>query len=271
MKPYTGKVAFLTGASAGIGAALARELGRQGADVVLTARRAERLRAIAQEIEALGQRALAISADVTRDDGLRAAVMEARQELGRIDLVVANAGFGVVGPLDSLTLADYERQLDTNVLGVLRTIYATLDDLTQSRGRLVIVGSIAGYLTAPGASAYAMSKAAVGALARALRFELAGRGVSVTLVTPGFVESEIRRVDNQGVYHAGARDPIPGWLRMPAERAAKEIAVAALARRAEVTLTRHAKALLFVQRHAPWLLSGALRLGARARREPRAG
>jgi short-subunit dehydrogenase len=256
---FDGQAAFITGASSGIGAALAREFARQGADVVLTARRVDRLEALATEIrQAHGRRALVCESDVTLDGSVEQAVARARRELGRLDVVVANAGFGVVGRVEDLALEDYRRQFETNVFGVLRTIHATLPDVKKARGRIVIVGSVSGHVASPGGSAYAMSKFAIRALAMALGFEVAPAGVSVTLASPGFVESEIHEVDNRGVRHAGVRHAVP-WLRMPAARAARIIVRSAARRRREVVVTGHGKAMVLVQRHVPWVLAGIVK------------
>jgi NAD(P)-dependent dehydrogenase (short-subunit alcohol dehydrogenase family) len=196
-------------------------------------------------------------------------VTAARTRLGRLDVVVANAGFGVVGPVERLTLDDYRRQFETNVFGVLRTVQAALPLLKTSRGRLVIMGSVSGHIAAPGSSPYAMSKFAVRGLAQALGHELAAAGVSVTLVSPGFVESEIRRVDNAGVFQPGAREPLPAWLVVPAERAARSIVRAIARRRREVVITGHGKLAVLAQRHAPWLVAAVIRAaGLRSRPEP---
>ena len=114
MAKLDGKVALITGASSGIGAGMAREYARRGADVVLTARRWERLEALALEVRARGRRALTVRCDVTRDGDLEAAVAEALDEFGRIDWVVANAGFGVAGAVHKLELEDFRRQFETN-------------------------------------------------------------------------------------------------------------------------------------------------------------
>jgi short-subunit dehydrogenase len=268
---FDGQVVFVTGASSGIGAALACEFARQGADVVLAARRLDRLEEVAAEVRRSGRRALVCDCDVTRDGPLDDAVRRTRQELGRLDVVVANAGFGVVGPVERLTVDDYRRQFETNVFGVLRTVHATLADVKRARGRIVVVGSVSGHVSYPGGSAYAMSKFAVRALAMALGFELAASGVSVTLASPGFVRSEIHEVDNRGVRHPGTRHTVP-WLRMPAERAARIIVRAAARRRREVVVTGHGKAMVLLQRHAPWALAAIIRaFGTRSRREPGAG
>lgn len=269
MTRFAGQVVLITGASSGIGAALAREFARQGADVVLLARRADRLAALAREIEGTGRRALVVTADVTVDGDLDRAVASTEAAFGRLDVVIANAGFGVVGPVESLTLDDYRRQFETNVFGVLRTVQATLASLKASRGRLVILGSVAGHIATPGSSPYSMSKFAVRALAEALGHELAPHGVSVTLISPGLVESEIRRVDNAGRLSDRAPDPVPSWLVMPAERAAHQIVDAIGRRRREAVITAHGRATVFLNRHAPWLMATLIRrFGIRGRGEP---
>jgi short-subunit dehydrogenase len=269
MTRFTGHAVFITGASSGIGAALAREFARRGADVGLTARRVERLDALAEEIRQGGHRTLVVGGDVTKDGDMERAVAAVRTALGRLDVVVANAGFGVVGNVERLTLADYRRQFETNVFGVLRTVWATLDDVKRTRGRIAIIGSVSGHLATPGSSPYAMSKFAVRALADALGHELAPHGVSVTLISPGFVESEIRRVDNAGRLSDAAPDPVPSWLVMPTARAARQIVNAIGRRRREAVITGHGRAAVFVNRHAPGLMATLIRrFGIRGRGEP---
>jgi short-subunit dehydrogenase len=268
---FAGQAVLVTGASAGIGAALAREFAAEGAEVALLARRRDRLEALAAEIQDAGRRAVVIVGDVTRDSDLERAAGEARAAFGKIDVVVANAGFGVVGPLETLSLEDYRRQLETNLFGVLRTVYATLEDLKRTRGRLVLVGSVSGHLGVPGSTAYTMSKFAVRGLAQALGHELAPHGVAVTLISPGFVESELAQVDNRGVYRPAARRrPIPRLIVMPTERAARKIVTAVARRRRESVITGFGKLAVFLQRHVPWLVAaGISRFAIKGRREPR--
>ncbi|MBI5067404.1 MAG: SDR family oxidoreductase [Deltaproteobacteria bacterium] len=271
MRRLEGKVALVTGASSGIGAALARELSRRGATLVLLARRADRIAALGEELGAAQGRAMAIPADVARDGDLPRAVAAALERFGRLDVVVANAGFGVAGPFARLTLDDYRRQMETNVFGVLRTAQAALPALRASRGTLVLIGSVSGHVSAPGSSPYSMSKFAVRALAEALRAELWPEGVATVLVSPGFVESEIRRVDNQGRLREGARDAVPAWLRLPADAAARRIARAILRRDREVVVTLHGKLLVLLARLCPGLLAWVGRRVAARPPRPREG
>ncbi len=266
---WTEHVALVTGASSGIGAALAREISRRGGRVVLAARRLDRLEALAAEISRSGGKAVAIACDVTRREDLDRAVSRARDEFGRLDMVVANAGFGVVGKFEDLTVEDYRRQFETNVFGVLQTAYAALPGLEASKGRLVLIGSIAGYVPTPGSSPYSMSKFAVRALAGSLRNELAPHGISVTHIAPGFIESEIFRVDNDGRLHPDWESPVPGWIRMDAAQAARQIVDAAARRRRELVVTFHGKVIVFLQRHFPGVLRAVFSLAPEDRRKPR--
>ncbi len=239
--------------------------------MVLAARRRDRLESLAAEIGAIGRRAVVAPCDVTREGDLERAAAAGRAALGKLDVVVANAGFGVTGLLERLSLDDYRRQLETNVFGVLRTIYATLEDLKKSRGRLVVIGSVSGHVAVAGSSAYSMSKFAVRGLAASLGHELAEHGASVTLISPGFIESEIRQVDNRGVRRAEKpAPPIPAALVMATPTAARKIVSAVARRRREVVITGFGKAAVLLQRHLPGLLAAIIRRFAiKGRREPR--
>ena len=269
MARFDDRVVLVTGASSGIGAAVAREFARQGADLVLAARRLPRLEALAAELRAAGRRAVAVRCDVTEDGSVEQAVARGLETFGRLDVVVANAGFVVGGPVERLALEDYRRQFETNVFGVLRTAQAALPALRAHRGVLVIVGSVSGHVSSPGGSAYGMSKAAVHALAESLRGEAAVAGVGVVLVSPGFVESEIRQVDNRGVHHPHLRDPVPRWLLVSADHAARAIVRATFHRRREAVITGHGKLIVWLARLCPSALAFLLaRSGYAFRRRP---
>lgn len=263
------KVTLITGASSGIGEALAREFHRRGAKLVLAARRLDRLQTLSQELGSTDGRTICVTADVTKEGDLERVVADTIRKFGRLDIVVANAGFGVVGRIERLTVEDYHRQFDTNVYGVIRTVRAALPELKRSKGRLGIVGSVNGFLALPGNTPYAMSKYAVRALAEGLRPELAAEGISVTHIAPGFVESEIRQVDNKGNLHGAAKDPVPAWLRMPAKTAARQITSAIASRRRELIVTAHGKVIVFFFRHFPRTMAALVKQFVNSgRREP---
>jgi short-subunit dehydrogenase len=267
---FKGKIVLITGASSGLGAALGRAFARRGAAVALLARRADRLKVLAAGIRKTGGRAVAVPCDVTQDASVRRAARRVRATLGSPHIVVANAGFEVTGPFERLMLDDYRRQFETNVFGVLRTVYATIADLKRTRGHLVFIGSVLGHIALPGTTAYAMSKFAVTALAEGLRFELRPAHVTVVLIAPGNVTTDIRKVDNADRLHPDLADPIPAWLRIPADRAAEQILAAVSRGQRERVLTKVAKVAVTVQRHVPELVSfviGAAHLKGRA--EPR--
>ncbi len=226
----------------------------------MLARRGDRLEHLARELDARDVRALALTADVTRDGDLERAAQAALDAFGSIDVVIANAGFGVSGRMDELTLDDVRRQFETNVFGVLRTLYATLGALKASRGAFAAVGSVASYLAMPTQGPYTMSKHAVRALCETLVVELAPHGVSTTHIAPGFIDTEIRRVDNRGTFRAERKEIIPRFAMMPSAVAARKIADAIAMRAPEVVLTGHGKLGVFFARHAPRTTSRIMRL-----------
>ena len=257
------KTVWITGASSGIGESLAREFANRGATVVLTGRRLDRLTSLAQEILAQGKQAVALELDVTEDGQCERVVAEILRTYGRLDVVIANAGFGVMGNVESLTLNDYRRQLETNLYGVLRTLQSAIPSVKKTQGSLVLVGSVMGHLSLPGGSPYAISKFAVRALADSLHGEMRPEGVAVTLISPGFVKSEIHQVDNQGIHHPGAKKPLPSWAYMDTDQAAREMTDAILWRERERIITFHGKFAIFLKRHLDglvgWIISSSVK------------
>ncbi len=239
---------LITGASSGIGESLAREYARLGYDLVLCARRVDRLTQLAQELNALGAQAEAVACDVTQVSQVEAAFARARQRFGRLDVVIANAGVGYTRSLEKSSWSDIEDTFRTNVEGVFHTTKAALPLLKESRGKLVFIGSAMSYLALPESAAYCISKFGVRAFADSIRSELKPYGIRVILVCPGFVATEIRTT--QGT----RRDPIPGWLNMPAATAARQIARGVARGSKELHITFHAKVAIFVERHFPWLI-----------------
>lgn len=183
------RVAIITGASSGIGAALARVLASKGFKVGLLARRVERLDALKRE---LGDRAAVAQADVGQRQQVVAAIRELADKLGPVDLLIANAGVGHHTNLNPFNVDDIEQVIRVNLLGVVYAIEAVLPAMLERRsGHLAAVSSLAAYKGMPGESAYCSSKAAVSAFMDGLRIQLRDHGVAVTTICPGFVKSEM--------------------------------------------------------------------------------
>ena len=266
---FRDKVVLVTGASSGIGAELAWQLAQAGANLTLIARRKDLLEDLAQRIAAGGKpRPLVAECDVTKDGELEQAVAETIRRWGKLNVVIANAGFAVVGALKELSIEDYRRQLETNVFGVLGTIYAALPEIEKSKGNIAIIGSVSGWTATPGSSPYAMSKFAVRALASCIRPELRLSGVKVTHISPGFVVSNIRRVDNQNRFHSGAKETNPTWLAMRTETAVGQILRAIARGKREAVITRHGKLLVLLERFVPGLIRATGRRMALGGRGP---
>ncbi|MGH9572892.1 MAG: SDR family NAD(P)-dependent oxidoreductase [Candidatus Acidiferrales bacterium] len=252
---YREKSVLITGASSGIGEELAIQLAAVGAKLILAARRREQLESLAERIVHAGHpKPVVAECDVTRDGDLECAVEGGVRAWGKLDIAIANAGFGVMGPLKRLTIEDYRRQFETNVFGVLRTIYAALPELEKTHGNIVINGSVAGWVASPGGSPYAMSKFALRGLANAIAPELRRVGVKVTLLSPGFVASNFRRVDIAGEFHPGAKDHAPDWIQMRTDLAVREILRAVARGKREQIVTFHGKVLVKLERFQPWLI-----------------
>jgi len=193
-----GTVALVTGASSGIGEATARELAARGAAVSLVARRADRLEALAQELRAGGATALTVTADVTDRAQAEAAVQRTVDELGRLDVLINNAGVMLLGPIADAPVEEWERMVQINVLGLLYCAKAALPHLLAAAegdprrsADLVNVSSVAGRLVRLGSGVYNATKHAVGAFSESLRQEVTGRHVRVSLVEPGAVATEL--------------------------------------------------------------------------------
>jgi short-subunit dehydrogenase len=182
----------VTGASSGIGEALARAWGRRGATVVLGARGEDGLAYVAGEVEATGGRAIVERGDVTREEDRVRLVERARGETGRIDVLVNNAGRGFYGSVARIGAAELEALFALNVVAPLRLAQLALDPLTRSGGTIVMVSSVAGVVSSPRMGAYAASKFALEALSMSLRAELVGTGVRVLVVRPGPVDTPFR-------------------------------------------------------------------------------
>lgn len=267
MQDFRGQVCVVTGASEGIGRALAHALASQGARLVLAARSEARLESLAAECTALGAEALAVPTDVGEEAQCGALVKAALARFGAIDLLVANAGATMWARLDELTDPGVlERLMRVNYLGAAWLTWHALPALRLSQGRIVGVSSLAGLTGVPTRTGYAASKHAMFGFFDSLRIELAGSGVSVTMVAPDFVLSEIHR-RAAGPDGRPLGDSPMQERRIMTAQACATIVLGAAARRERLALTSARGRLV---RWAGLLAPGLLdRLAARAIRERR--
>jgi short-subunit dehydrogenase len=242
------RVVAITGASAGIGRALAIRLARDGASVAICARRRERLDGVAAEIIQAGGTSLPIVADVTRDSEMQAFVDQTVSRWGQLDVIVCNAGYGVYGAIDQIAPAKMQAMMAVNYLGTFNAARAALPVFRrQHHGHFVIISSIVGKRGVPYVGGYAATKFAQVGLAECLRAELVGSDIHVTVVYPISTESEFHEVMVQhSGYATRARGP-----RQPAERVANAIARAIEHPVPEVYPYRISKALAVVNSIAP--------------------
>jgi NADP-dependent 3-hydroxy acid dehydrogenase YdfG len=192
-------VALVTGASSGIGEATAKALAAQGASVALVARRAERLEQLGGEIADAGGTALPIEADVSDREQSQAAVSRAVAELGRLDVLVNNAGVMLLGPVVDAPVEEWEQMVNVNLLGLLYTAHAALPHLLEAAegeprrvADMVNISSVAGRMARKGSGVYNATKHGVGAFSEALRQEVTGKHLRVSLVEPGAVDTELQ-------------------------------------------------------------------------------
>ncbi|HEY1376142.1 MAG TPA: SDR family NAD(P)-dependent oxidoreductase [Gemmataceae bacterium] len=248
--PLANQVAVVTGASSGIGGALAEELARRGCRLGLIARRRDLLDQLAGKLRGTGAVAEVAAADVADRDRLLAAFAELRQKLGPVDVLVANAGVNTPAVLEPMNVPGQLALLRVNLFGVIVAVEAVLPDMLARRsGRIAAVSSLGAYKGLPGAGAYCASKAAVNVYLEALRIQLRGRGVSVTTLCPGFVRTPMV-ADNP--------HPMP-FLLEPADAARRM--VRAVERRAKVyDFPWRMAALMRVVRWLPdWVVARVVR------------
>ena len=185
------RIVAITGASAGIGRATALRLARDGAAIVASARRGDRLEALAAEITARGGQALPVVADVTRESDMERLVALAVERFGRLDVMMCNAGFGIAGTIDDIAPPQMRKLIDVNYLGTYYAVRAALPIFRrQGRGHLIVVSSIVGKRGVPYMGPYSATKFAQVGLAECLRSELAGSDIHVSVVFPISTETE---------------------------------------------------------------------------------
>ncbi len=234
------KVVIVTGASSGIGEATAREFAKEGAKIVLAARRVDKLQTLADEIVTMktGAETLVVQADLSKLEDIQSMIAQTLEKFGRIDVLVNNAGFGRLDWLENLDpVKDIQAQIDVNVMGVLQTTRQVLPVMMKQRsGSIINMCSMAGLVGTPTYTIYAASKHAVHGFSEALRREVKPWGIDVSLIYPGGVVTEFTQ-------HAGIKRKTnaktPDFMLLTAEQVGQAV----------VKLVRHPKRMLVI----PWL------------------
>lgn len=219
------KTVIITGASSGIGEAVALRLAKNGAAVVLGARRVERLQSLAAQIEAEGGKVSAFPCDVTKRSDLEKIAAHALEKFGSIDALVNNAGVMPISRLDMYDVDGWDRTIDTNIKGVLYAIAAVLPQMKQQKsGHIISIASVAGHKINGGSAVYAASKFSVRVISEALRQEVTKDGIRVTIVSPGATQSELF----EKILDPASQKRIEGAheIALPADSVARAIAYA---------------------------------------------
>jgi short-subunit dehydrogenase len=243
---FANQVAIVTGASSGIGHALARVLAAEGCKVGLVARRHDQLAELAAAITSVGGTAAFAAADVSDRAQAVQAIREVAGRLGPVDLLIANAGVGAPTLLEPLNIGDVEKMFRVNTLGVVYSLEAVLPEMLQRRrGHVAAVSSLAAYKGLPGEWGYSASKAAVNNMLEGLRVQLRGHGIAVTTICPGFIRTPMTDVNQFKM----------AWL-LEADEAARRIVRALRRRRKVYNFPWQMSLLMKLSRWAPdWLMA----------------
>lgn len=251
-RTISGLRAIVTGASSGIGLALARELNGQGADLVLSARREERLARLADELRAGGRQVVYRAGDIT-SAAIRASLLEAsRDQLGGLDLLINNAGVGAIGPFALATEERLRQVMEVNFFAPAEMMRNAIELLQDGRQPMIVnISSVLGHRAVPRKSEYCASKFALHGLSDAVRAELKGSGIDLLLVSPSTTESEFfdRVLENK------SRRSRLSFSGMPAEHVARQVVRAIRRGRQEIILSPGGKLLVWLDRLSPPLVN----------------
>lgn len=226
LKNIEGKVVVITGASSGLGEATARLLASEGATVVLAARREDRIKALADELNRQNGKALAISTDVTDREQVKKLVDKAVEVYGKIDVMLNNAGLMPLAPLEELKTDEWDQMIDVNLKGVLNGIAAALPHMKrQKSGHFINVSSVYGHKLGPAATVYCATKFAVRALSEGLRQEVKPYNIRTTVISPGAVSTELLDHISDEKIQAETKDFV-SQIAVPADTFARMVAFA---------------------------------------------
>jgi NADP-dependent 3-hydroxy acid dehydrogenase YdfG len=261
MEPFAEKVAIITGGASGIGRAIGEQLAQRGAHVVLADRDGERAQSVAAAITAGGGRAAAVTVEVTEAVAVQTVIETTALTHGRLDYVFNNAGVAIAGEAYDMTLADWNRLIDVNIRGVVHGVAAAYPlMLKQGFGHIVNTASAAGLGPVPGFTAYCMTKHAVVGLSTSLRGEARRRGVHVSVVCPGFIETPL--LQTMPMLNVDREASLKRLPLLSAERCARAILRGVARNRAIIVITPFARITWLLYRLAPELVIRGLALAA---------
>jgi NADP-dependent 3-hydroxy acid dehydrogenase YdfG len=222
------KVVVITGASSGIGESTAKVLARQGAKVVLGARRKDRIDAVVKEISAANGRAVGFAVDVTKRAEVNALAKGAVDTFGRVDVIVNDAGIMPIAPVAALKVEEWDRMIDVNIKGLLYGVAAVLPIMQkQKQGHIINMASVFGIkVFAPGGTVYCATKSAVRALTEGLRMELHSQNIRCTMISPGAVATELPESSSDEATRKNLREFYKTTMAIPADSIARAIAYA---------------------------------------------
>lgn len=242
---FKGKSAFITGASEGIGRAIALEFAREGANVAVAARSSEKLDRLREELQALGVHVLAQTCDVTHRSALAAAIERTADHFGRLDILVNNAGMGLYSPLTTVRIEDFEKMMQVNFWAALHAIQASVPHLERQGGGIIInISSILGKLDYPWMGAYCASKHALNSLSNALRIELRDQNIEVLTVCPGRVRTAFQP---HAIKYKPIRNPSVAGAGLSAEQVARAVVRGAWRHQREIVIPRAGWILVALQ------------------------
>lgn len=254
MKPFTDKVVVITGASSGIGKALALEFAAGGAHIVGAARTAEKLDELNQQITAMNVQTLMATTDVSIESDCKNLIDETIRRFGKIDVMINNAGISMRALFEDVNLDVLRKSMDINFWGTVYCSKFALPHLLKTKGSLVGVSSIAGYKGLPGRSGYSASKFAMQGLLEVIRIENLKKGLHVLIACPGFTTSNIRKTALAADGSQQGESPRNEEKMMSAEEVASKIAIAVEKRRRTLVLTSQGKMTVLLNKFAPRLL-----------------
>jgi dehydrogenase/reductase SDR family member 7B len=245
------KVVLITGASSGIGKALAMAFAAAGSKVMMGARSLEQLAAVGEEIRKVGGTVAWTALDVTRQADCELFVAEAMKVYGRVDILINNAGISMRALFQDLDVGVIEQLMQVNFFGTVYCTRAAVGQIVKNKGSIVGISSIAGYRGLPGRTGYSASKFAMHGFLESLRTELLRKDVHILLACPGFTESNIRKVALKGDGSQQAETPLNESRLMSADEVAAHIYKAVVRRRRTLTLTGQGRLTVFLNKWLP--------------------